>query len=311
MAALPPSVSAHASAAALADALGRYVAAAVAAALQRHGRFVVALSGGSLPKTLAQALQAAARAGLALHTERWHVFYADERCVPLADPDSNHAACKAAVFDQPWFACPAAQLHPIDPALAPAACAAEYAAQIRGVLGGGEGLPQFDLVLLGMGPDGHTASLFPGALSRGARTSQGVRLSCAPRVRAAGATLRPALHAHARPASSLRARRPPAAGRGCSHRRRDHRQPEAPAAAGHPDAARHQPRHAGEPRAAVSSCDERGERRAVGVRAHHRVRVGDALAARGRAPPPSVSGKQWRGGCASPPTTSAGHPGRS
>jgi 6-phosphogluconolactonase len=163
--ALPPSVSAHATPEQLADALGRYVAAAVAGALARHGQFVVALSGGSLPKTLAAALQAAARAGLALHTEAWHVFYADERCVPLADPDSNHAACRAAVFDQAWFAAAAgaAQLHPIDPALPPAACAVEYAAQIRGVLGGDAGLPQFDLVLLGMGPDGHTASLFPGA----------------------------------------------------------------------------------------------------------------------------------------------------
>jgi len=164
-------VSAHETPVALAEALGRYVATAAAAAVRRQGHFVIALSGGSLPKTLGQALQAAARAGLALHTEQWHVFYADERIVPLADADSNHAACAAAVFGHAWFAAPPAQLHPIDPALAPADCAEQYALQISNVLGGCGGagpaaLPQFDLVLLGMGPDGHTASLFPGAWRR-------------------------------------------------------------------------------------------------------------------------------------------------
>lgn len=73
---------------------------------------------------------------------------------------------------QPWFKTPSAQLHPINPSLSPKDCAADYEAQVIEVLGGSSsigadgsataGLPQFDLVLLGMGPDGHTASLFPG-----------------------------------------------------------------------------------------------------------------------------------------------------
>lgn len=180
VATLPANVIAHASAQALAADLGRYIVAAVVAGLARHGKFAVALSGGSLPKVLGQALQAAVDGGADLHTEAWHVFYADERIVPVDHADSNHAACKAALFDQPWFKAPPAQLHPINPALPPAECAADYAAQVVGVLGGsvavapdgsvivGGGpspaaLPQFDLILLGMGPDGHTASLFPGA----------------------------------------------------------------------------------------------------------------------------------------------------
>lgn len=97
---LPANVLAPASPAALAEELGRFIVAAVVAALARHGKFVVALSGGSLPKVLGQALAAAVAAGAELHTDKWHVFYADERIVPLTDADSNHLACKAAVYDQ-------------------------------------------------------------------------------------------------------------------------------------------------------------------------------------------------------------------
>lgn len=162
---------------ALSAALGAYVADAASAAVAARGAFVIALSGGSLPKLLAAALETAAGSGAALHTEAWHVFYADERVVPVDDADSNHAACAAALYSRPWFHAPPSQLHPVRPELSPAQCAEEYAAQVAGVLGdevvgGGGGLrgssssaalPRFDCVLLGMGPDGHTASLFPGA----------------------------------------------------------------------------------------------------------------------------------------------------
>lgn len=98
--ALPSNVLAFSSNAELVTNLGRYIVAAVVAALSRHGKFVVGLSGGSLPKVLGQALQSAVDSGLDLHTESWHVFYADERIVPIDHADSNHAACKAAIYDQ-------------------------------------------------------------------------------------------------------------------------------------------------------------------------------------------------------------------
>lgn len=171
----PANIRVAETAAALATELGRYIAGICDDAIAARGVFTVASSGGSLPKVLVDALKAAVQRGEDLRTEQWHVFYADERCVPLDDPDSNHAA-HAALFAQPWWKAPAASVHAIDATLAPPACAAAYEATIRAVVGGvaaGSGagagasfaassVPSFDLVLLGMGPDGHTASLFPG-----------------------------------------------------------------------------------------------------------------------------------------------------
>ena len=95
-----PDVRVSATPSALAAALGDYVCAAAVAAVAARGRFVVALSGGSLPQSLGDALAAAAARGVDARTDAWHVFYADERVVPLDDADSNHAAAKAALFDK-------------------------------------------------------------------------------------------------------------------------------------------------------------------------------------------------------------------
>lgn len=92
-----------ADAGALASPLGKYVAAASAAAIAESGRFTVAVSGGSLPKTLAAGLADVARGvdgTTAPDFSKWHVFYADERCVALDHADSNHRACKELWFDQ-------------------------------------------------------------------------------------------------------------------------------------------------------------------------------------------------------------------
>jgi hypothetical protein len=94
---LPPSVRCCADSAALNAALGEYVASAASAAVAARGRFTLATSGGSLPKALGEALQAAAAGGAELHTDKWEVFYVDERVVPLDHADSNHAATVAAV----------------------------------------------------------------------------------------------------------------------------------------------------------------------------------------------------------------------
>ena len=97
---MPPPNNVHAlpTTEALTSALADYVDAALSAA-SSSPRFTVAVSGGSLPKLLGLALAKLA-ATTDLRSEQWHVFYADERVVPLDHADSNHAAMHAAVYNQ-------------------------------------------------------------------------------------------------------------------------------------------------------------------------------------------------------------------
>jgi 6-phosphogluconolactonase len=131
-------------------------------AVAARGRFAVALSGGSTPRTLFQLLARDPYRGQ-VAWDRVEVFWGDERCVPPTHQDSNYRMAKEAMLDAVPVA--AARVHRI-PAERDdhAAAAADYEAEIARVLGGSAGgpPPAFDLVLLGMGPDGHTASLFPG-----------------------------------------------------------------------------------------------------------------------------------------------------
>lgn len=103
-----------------------------------------------------------ARQVLSANWKRVVSFYADERMVPLDHKDSNHAVCQ----EKLWSKLPVEKtnIHPIDPSLPVAEAAAKYSSEMVATIEDktADGTPIFDLILLGMGPDGHTASLFPG-----------------------------------------------------------------------------------------------------------------------------------------------------
>jgi 6-phosphogluconolactonase len=149
------------------NAAERFVASAVDA-IRAHGRFHVALSGGRTPKSL-YALLATDRYAARVDWPRVHVFWGDERCVPPADPMSNYRMVRETLIDR--VPLPAENVHRIRGEDDPVAAAAVYERELRHVLGTSAGPPtpdaRFDLILLGMGDDGHTASLFPGLTAVG------------------------------------------------------------------------------------------------------------------------------------------------
>jgi 6-phosphogluconolactonase len=131
------------------------------AAVEARGRFTVALSGGSTPKALFQLLARESRS--TVPWDRIELFWGDERCVPPDHADSNYRMTRESLLDA--VPIPRARTHRIEAERDDhAAVAAAYEAEIARVLGATPGgtPPVFDLVFLGMGPDGHTASLFPG-----------------------------------------------------------------------------------------------------------------------------------------------------
>ena len=126
-------------------------------AVAARGRFSVALAGGATPRRTYELLATPPWVDQA-PWDRVHVFWGDERCVPLSDSRSNARQAQAAWLDR--VPIPADQLHPLDCAPDPAAAARQYEAKLREFFAGQP--PRLDLVLLGLGDDGHTASLFPG-----------------------------------------------------------------------------------------------------------------------------------------------------
>lgn len=132
-------------------------------AVARAGRFTVALSGGSTPRALF-GLLAASPYRDQVDWSRVHVAWGDERCVPPNHKESNYLLAREQLLDRVGI--PATQVHRI-PAELPdrEAAARAYEATLRALFGNDvtpEGFPRFDLVHLGVGIEGHTASLFPG-----------------------------------------------------------------------------------------------------------------------------------------------------
>jgi len=132
-----------------------------AAAMIEHGSFHVALSGGTTPKRLYQKL-ATPEYLAKINWKNVHIYFGDERFVPLDNKDSNFNMANTAFLST--IDCPDSNIHPVAVDSTSAIEAAEqYEIELRNHLPvNNDNQPQFDLVLLGLGPDGHTASLFPG-----------------------------------------------------------------------------------------------------------------------------------------------------
>jgi 6-phosphogluconolactonase len=126
------------------------------ASIQEHGQCAIALAGGGTPKPLYEALSTQD-----LPWDKVHVFWGDERYVPADHPDSNQGMARSAWLDKVDI--PAANIHPMPTdGATPAADAEKHEAQLREFFGTAVGeFPQFDVILLGIGDDAHTASLFP------------------------------------------------------------------------------------------------------------------------------------------------------
>ena len=122
-------------------------------AVRERGRFDVALSGGSTPKKMFEVL-----AKLDAPWDRIHLWWGDERTVPPDHKDSNYGMAKQALIDR--VPVPASNVLRMEGERDPEAAARDYEQKLLAALGTP---PAFDLILLGMGPDGHTASLFPGS----------------------------------------------------------------------------------------------------------------------------------------------------
>jgi 6-phosphogluconolactonase len=139
-----------------AEACARHIFGLLTGALAAHERVSLAVSGGSTPKLLFQKMAAAPFAW-----DRVHLFFVDERCVAPTDSASNYKLANDYLIAPAHI--PAGNVHRIVGEIAPTEAAARYAAEIGEFFGlrAGE-MPRFDVLHRGMGPDAHTASLFPG-----------------------------------------------------------------------------------------------------------------------------------------------------
>src|SRR3989344_5940220 len=136
------------SAVAMEKAVAAVIAESAEASIRRTGKFSIVLTGGKTVRPIYEELR-----GLRTSWAAWQIFLGDERCLPEGHPERN-----SSMASQAWLGhvpIPAANVHLIPSELGPEQCAEHYRQTLRGVRA-------FDLVLLGLGQDGHVASLFPG-----------------------------------------------------------------------------------------------------------------------------------------------------
>jgi 6-phosphogluconolactonase len=143
--------------AALAEGAARHLVEAARAATDARGLFSIALSGGSTPRELHLKLTAPPFRD-EIQWERVHVFFGDERCVPPEDPQSNYRMAAETLLSR--VPIPPSQIHRMQGELPPAEAALAYERELKDFFKTEP--PRLDVILLGMGDNGHTASLFPG-----------------------------------------------------------------------------------------------------------------------------------------------------
>lgn len=151
-------ISIYPNAASLAQTAAEQIVTLAAEVIHTHKRFSIGLSGGSTPHAL-YALLAAPEFSRRIDWQNVHVFWGDERCVPPDHPDSNYRMARETLLDH--VSIPASHVYRIHGEIEPPQAAADYEQTLRAFFGQ-DATPRFDLLLLGMGDDGHTASLFPG-----------------------------------------------------------------------------------------------------------------------------------------------------
>jgi len=142
---------------ALADAAARHVVEQAQAAIDARGVFSIALSGGSTPRELHLRLSSPPLRDQ-VDWAHMHVFFGDERCVPPDDPQSNYRMADETLLSR--VPIPAEHVHRMHGELPPEEAATQYETDLKAFFGNDP--PRLDLILLGMGDNGHTASLFPG-----------------------------------------------------------------------------------------------------------------------------------------------------
>ena len=145
---------------AMAETAARWIADTIKASVAARARCFLALAGGETPRACYRVL-----GGPGFRNDvPWsavEIYWSDERLVPLDDPASNYAMARAALLDH--VPIPARQIHPAPVEQPDGALAAEaYARELGALPRDTSDRPRFDLILLGLGEDGHTASLFPG-----------------------------------------------------------------------------------------------------------------------------------------------------
>jgi len=157
-----PDIRIHRDSQAWAQAAAEFVLEVGEEAVRTNGRFLIALSGGTTPETLYRALTSPAFADR-FDWSRTTFFFSDERCVPPDDPRSNYALAKKILFT-PLNIMPSQVYRMAGESSDPQAAAYEYEQQLLlATKTSSSAQPSRDLILLGLGEDGHTASLFPGA----------------------------------------------------------------------------------------------------------------------------------------------------